>query len=262
MRRLLIFFALSSVVASGGTIEDTIPDSRYREYGSTFAAHTCPITGTEVAGNRVYASCVLIAPHWALTAAHVVSDMTTAQILADGRQHRIDRIYVHQEWRQDYGWHDIALVHTPEPFTPSRYPSLSDGTESLGSVVTAAGYGMSGRLSSGLQAGSDGLRAGTQRLHGYERAVWVLRIERGTSPLPICIAPGDSGGGLWGRGADGKTRLIGINSAVSRYGGERPRHVTGEESCHTRVSLYRDWIASIAGSLDADCTLASCHEHN
>lgn len=263
MRRLLLlFFALSSVVAAGGTIEDTIPDSRYREYGSTFAAHTCLITGTEVAGNLVYASCVLIAPHWALTAAHVVSDMTTAQILADGRPHRIDRIYVHQEWRHEYGWHDIALVHTPNPLPPSKYPALSDGTESLGSVVTAAGHGMSGLLSAGLQAGSEGLGAGTQRLHGHERAVWVLKIEGRGTPLPLCIAPGDSGGGLWGRGSDGRTRLIGINSAVSRYGGGRPRHVAGEESCHTRVSLYRDWIASIAGSLDAECTLASCHEPN
>lgn len=257
---LLIFFALSSVVASGGTIEDSIPDSRYREYGKTFAPHTCRIRGVEVSGRPAHASCVLISPHWALTAAHVVADMTSCEILAGDGGHLVNRIFVHPEWQHDFGWHDIALVHTAQPFSVQRYPTLSDATESLGTVVTAAGYGMSGRLSTGLQSGSDGLRAGTQRLHGFERAVWVCKIERGTTPLPICIAPGDSGGGLWGRASDGSTRLIGINSCVSRYGGGRSRFVAGEESCHTRVSLYLDWIASIAGPLDEPCILASCHE--
>jgi hypothetical protein len=260
MRRLLlIFFALSSV-AVAGTIEDSIPDSRYREYGSTFAAHTCRITGVEVKGNSAFASCVLVSPHWALTAAHVVHEMVTCEILAGDSSHRVDRIFVHPEWQHDFGWHDIALVHTAQPFSVQKYPILSDATESLGAVVTASGYGMTGRLSTGLQSGSGGLRAGTQRLHGFERAVWVCKIERGTTPLPLCIAPGDSGGGLWGRAADGSTRLIGINSCVSRYGGGKPRHVAGEESAHTRVSLYLDWIAAVAGPLDEPCNLASCHE--
>jgi hypothetical protein len=257
-----LIFAWSSVVAAGGTIEDSIDDARYRAYGDTFAAYTCRITGTEVAGNPAFATCVLIGPHWAVTAAHVVHEMTTCEVLTATGRHRVDRIFVHHEWQHDYGWHDIAIVHVAQPFTLAKYPALSDGTESLGSVVTAAGHGMTGKLSSGLQGGTAGLRAGTQRLHGFERSVWVCKIERGTTPLPLCIAPGDSGGGLWGRAADGSTRLIGINSAVSRYGGGRPRHVAGEESCHTRVSLYLDWIAGICGSLDEPCNLASCQPHD
>jgi hypothetical protein len=258
---LLIFFALSSV-AAGGTIEDTIPDSRYRAYGDTYAAFTCRVIGVEVAGTPAHASCVLIAPHFAVTAAHVVHEMTTCEVLTASSRHRVDRIWVHQEWQHDYGWHDIAIVHVAEPFGLAKYPPLSDGTESLGSVVTASGWGMTGKLSSGLQGGTAGLRAGTQRLHGSESAVWVCKIERRGTPLPYCIAPGDSGGGLWGRGADGSTRLIGINSAVSRYGGGRPRHVTGEESCHTRVSMYLEWIAGICGSLDEPCNLAACQPHD
>jgi hypothetical protein len=255
---LTLLFAWSSVVAAGGTIEDTIDDARYRAYGSTYAAFTCRVIGVEVAGNSAHASCVLIGPHFALTAAHVVHEMTVCEVVTATGRHRVDRIWVHQEWQHDYGLHDIAIVHVAEPFGLLRYPPLSDGTESLGSVVTASGWGMTGRLSSGLQGGSSGLRAGTQRLYGSESAVWLCKIERRGTPLPYCIAPGDSGGGLWGRGADGQTRLIGVNSCVNRYGGGKPRHMAGEESAHTRVSLYLDWIASICGSLDEPCILASC----
>jgi hypothetical protein len=257
MRRLLIFFALSSV-AAGGTIEDTIPDSRYLAYGSTFAAHTCRITGVETTGRPAAASCVLIAPHWAVTAAHVVGDMTSCEIVTASGRHRVDQIFTHGEWTGEYGLHDIALVHVADPFALPRYAPLSDGSERLGAVCTATGYGMTGTLTSGLRGGDAALRAGTQRLHGSERSVWVCKIDRRGTPLPICIAPGDSGGGLWSRGADGSTMLIGINSCVTRYGGGKPRHVVGEESCHTRIDLYREWIASIAGELDSDCILASC----
>jgi hypothetical protein len=257
MRRLLIFFALSSV-AAGGTIEDTIPDSRYLDYGRTYAAHTCRITGVESTGRPAAASCVLIAPHFAVTAAHVVGDMTSCEIVTASGRHRVDQIFTHGEWTGEYGLHDIALVHVADPFQCVKYAPLSDGSERLGAVCTTTGYGMTGTLTSGLRGGDAALRAGTQRLHGSERSVWVCKIDRRGTPLPICIAPGDSGGGLWSRGADGSTMLIGINSCVTRYGGGKPRHVVGEESCHTRIDLYREWIASIAGELDSDCILASC----
>jgi hypothetical protein len=220
------------------------------------------VTGVEVSGRPVVATCVLVSPHWAITAAHVVHDLTVCGVVtADGR-HRVDRIFVHQEWAQDFGWHDIALLHVAEPFALTKYPPLTDGTERLGDVCTAAGYGVAGRLSSGLgESGDASLRAGTQRLSAKERSVYVCQIARTGSPLPMCISPGDSGGGLWARGADGRTVLVGINSAVSRLGG-RPRHVAGEESVHTRVELYRDWIRSVAGDLDGDCILFACQPHD
>jgi secreted trypsin-like serine protease len=54
------------------------------------------------------------------------------------------------------------------------------------------------------------------------------------------IAPGDSGGPLF---VDG--RLAGINSYTAS-----PRSYTrsqyGEESGHTRIAVYRDWIERVA----------------
>ena len=83
-------------------------------------------------------------------------------------------------------------------------------------------------------------------------------IRRDGSPLPFCIAPGDSGGGLWGAATDGRTVLIGVNSFTSRRGREKTRSQVGEESGHTRVALYLAWMREVAGELDGPCKLAGC----
>jgi secreted trypsin-like serine protease len=257
MGRLLIFFALSSV-AWAGTIEDGIPDARYRAYGATFRAYTCRLAGFNTAGNPQSGTCTVISPHWALTAAHVVHDLTWAGVLSDAGYHRVDRIFVHRDYADVFAEHDIALVHVVKPFELAKFPPLTDGTEQLGSVVTAAGYGVTGRLSNGFTTGDSELRAGTMRLTSRERSVYVCEIRRGGSPLPFCIAPGDSGGGLWGTASDGRTVLIGVNSYTAKLGTGKVRSRVGEESGHTRVELYREWIADIAGPLDTPCNLAGC----
>jgi hypothetical protein len=258
MRCLALIAGLIAAVASAGTVEDTIPDARYREYGETFRPYTCRLAGFNVDGNPQVGTCTLIAPHWALTAAHVVADLTMAGVLSDAGYHRVDRIFVHRDWGDTFAEHDIALVHVVKPFEVGRYPPLTDGSEQLGSVVTAAGYGVTGRLSSGFTSGDSEIRAGTMRLTSRERSVYVCEIRRGGSPLPFCIAPGDSGGPLWGTASDGRTVLIGINSYTAKLGKAPVRSQVGEESGHTRVEMYRDWIREIAGELDAPCTLAGC----
>lgn len=254
----LLIFVSASMVASGGTIEDTIPDARYREYGETFAPYTRPIMGVDRDGRTPHGTCVLISPHWALTAAHVTDGMIACTISTPDGEHEVTRMVPHPDYAGQYGWHDIALVHTPKPFRLRRFPPLGDGTERLGSVAAAAGYGVTGRLTTGIAPEGAALRAGTMRLVAEDRTALVCAIARHGSPLPFCIAPGDSGGGLWATASDGTTRLVGIHSCVSRKGKERPRHVAGEESVHTRVSLYREWIHGVAGPLDQPCMLAEC----
>jgi hypothetical protein len=256
VRRLLIFFVLSSV-AVAGTIEDAIPDSRYRAYGEQFAQYTCRLVGTNTDGQTQVGTCTLLSPHWALTAAHVVADLTSAGILSPHGFHRVDRIFIHRDYTGEFATHDIALVHVATPFEARFYPSLTDGTEQPGAVCTAVGYGVTGPLSTGYERGDAEIRAGTMRLSSTERSVWVCQIRRGGSPLPFCIAPGDSGGGLWARAADGRTVLVGVNSYTATTGNQT-RSRAGEESGHTRVALYREWIAGIAGALDEPCMLAGC----
>jgi len=249
MGRLLIFFVLSSV-ALAGTTEDGIPDARYRAYGETFRAHTCRVAGFNVQGSPQVGTCTLIASEWALTAAHVVHDLTSAGVLTDAGYHRVDKIFVHVDWADVFAENDIALIHVARPFEVKKFPPLTDGSEQLGSVVTAAGYGVTGKLSEGYTRGDAEIRAGTMRLTSAERKVYVCQIRHGGSPLPYCIAPGDSGGPLWGTASDGRTVLIGVNSYTARAGKGPLRSRVGEESGHTRVDLYRDWIATVTGEPD------------
>jgi len=258
MRGLAIIAGLVAMVASAGTVEDTIPDTRYRQYGETFAAYTCQLGGMNTDGNPQVGTCTLIAPHWALTAAHVVRDMTACEVETAAGRHRIDRVFVHHEYAGVFAKHDIALVHVVRPFRVTVYPPLTDGSERAGEVCTAAGYGVTGRLSTGFGGGDNQIRAGTMRLTEAVASVWVCKIERGGSPLPFCIAPGDSGGPLWARSADGRTVLVGVNSYTAKIGTPPVRSQAGEESGHTRVALYLDWIREVAGELDTPCTLAAC----
>jgi len=260
MRALALIAGLVAVVACGGTIEDTIPDSRYREYGETFAAYTCRLVGTNTDGHTQVGTCTLISPHWALTAAHVVQDYTECGVWTAVGYHRVDRVFVYRDYTGTFAEHDIALVHVVRPFDLSWYPPLTDGSEQLGDVCTAAGYGVTGRLSSGFSRGDNEIRAGTMRLTAREKSVWVCEIRRGGSPLPFCIAPGDSGGPLWGRAADGRTVLIGVNSYTAKVGKPPVRSQVGEESGHTRVAIYLPWIREVAGELDEPCILASCRK--
>lgn len=258
MRALALIAGLVAVVASAGTIEDSLPDARYRQYGETFASYTCRLVGKNTKGQTQVGTCTVIAPHWALTAAHVVSDMTECDVWTKTGHHRADRLFVHRDYTGGFGEHDLALVHVAKPFELPHYPPLTDGSEKPGSVCTAAGYGVTGRLSSGFTTGDNEIRAGTMRLTQAERCVWVCKIERSGSPLPFCIAPGDSGGGLWGTASDGRTVLIGVNSYTAKVGKAPVRSQVGEESGHTRVALYLDWIREVAGELDGECILAAC----
>ena len=257
MRALAIIAGLVAVVASAGTIDPGIADARYREYGETFAAYTCRLLGTNTDDELQVGTCTIVAPHWALTAAHVVADMTEMYVVAGTEPHRVDRVFAHAGWGGTFAEHDIALVHVARPFALRYYPPLTDGTEQAGTVCTAVGYGVTGTLDSGWIGGDNLIRAGTQLLTSQERSVWVCQIRRTGTPLPFCIAPGDSGGPLWAKAADGRTVLVGVNSYTAKVGtGVKSR--AGEESGHTRVALYLDWIREVAGELDAPCTLAAC----
>lgn len=234
--RSLVILAVAAP-ALAGTTDDSIPDARYVQYAAGFRPYTRRIDVVETSGRLAVSTSVCIAPRWSLTAAHVVADAATANI--EGNP--VETIFVHQEFDADrVGWNDIALLRLRDDFHLDYYPPLSTGQETEGDVVSMAGYGITGRLSTGYSKSDGLLRAGTNRIARFERSLLVCPAARGGSPLPFCIAPGDSGGPVFVGAGDGAA-LCGIASFTMKDTGPL-RSREGEEMGATRVSLFADWI--------------------
>lgn len=240
MRAAILIVAMCSMSVAG-TTDDAVPDARYVEYGRAFSPYTCQISGLGADGRRASASCTLLSPVWAITAAHVVHGTTDILVTSGTLSRAVAAVVVHPEWAHDtHGLHDLALVRCDDPLELDFYPALSDGSEHLGQVVSIAGYGLHGRLTEGHTTHDGLLRAGTQTIERFERSIIVCHAKCGTSALELCISPGDSGGPLFAGG-----RLAGVNSFTMAAKGATLRSRQGEETAHTRVSLYREWIRGV-----------------
>lgn len=255
MRALGIFLLCWASSAFAGTTDDAIPDARYVEHGRRFSTWAARIDTVRADGARPSGSGVVIADRWVLTAAHVLEGYRSGEVTSSAGTRRIAAIRRPREWDIDRtGWHDIALVQVAEPWGLTRYPALSEGDEKPSDVVAIAGWGMTGRLSTGWVDGPQQLRAGTAVISRFEDAVLVCPARSVGTPLPFCTAPGDSGGPVF----IGE-RLVGVVSFTQKTSDGTPtRSKAGEESCHTRVSLYREWISGVIAE-DLTAAVASVH---
>jgi S1-C subfamily serine protease len=238
--KALAAFLRGVPAAMAGTTDDAVPDARYVEYAKAFAPYTAKFTGRDAENRINEATATLISPHWAITAAHVVHGVGGITLAIGPTSRPVDRVVIHPEWKDEtHGWHDIALLHCESPANASYYPTLSDGDEKEGQTVSIVGYGLHGKMTEGHSLSDGRLRAGTQKIERFERTVIVCHAQCGSSTLEFCISPGDSGGPLFAGG-----KLAGVNSfTMAAKGPLKSRQ--GEETAHTRISLYREWIKGI-----------------
>lgn len=227
--------ASSVVPACAGTTDDSVPDSAYIAYAEGFRPYTARVKAVNKDGLTQVATATLIADHWAITAAHVVHEVSGIVV----NDHAIDRVVIHPEWQDRFGEHDVALLHTPHSFGLDFYPPLATTRHNVGQTVSVVGYGVTGRLSRGHNEHDGRLRAGTNTIVRYERHMMICEARRRSSPMEFCIAPGDSGGPLFANG-----ELAGINSLTMRDKGPLLSR-EGEESGHTDVSEYSEWIQEV-----------------
>jgi S1-C subfamily serine protease len=240
MRAAILLAVLCSPLMAG-TTDDAVPDARYVEYGRSFSTYTAKVSGVGEDRRRASASCTLLSPVWAITAAHVVHGTTDVIVTSGTLPRAAATVVVHPDWQRDvHGLHDLALVRCDEPLELEFFPALSAGDEHVGQVVSIAGYGLHGRLTQGHTHHDGRLRAGTQTIERFDQSLIVCHAQGGTSPLELCISPGDSGGPLFAGG-----RLAGVNSFTMARKGTTLRSRQGEETAHTRVSLYREWIRDV-----------------
>lgn len=239
MRSTLLALAVASACLAG-TTDDAIPDAAYLRYADGFRPYTLEVRVVEPSGQLAVSSAVAIGGRWALTAAHVVDDAATATVA--GNPVRVS--FIHPEYRRnEFGRFDVAMLRLRDDLGLDYYPPLSTGQENVGDVVSLAGYGVTGRLSAGYDRTDGRLRAGTNRIVRFEKTLLVCPARRGGSPLPMCIAPGDSGGPVF-VGAGKGAVLAGIASFTMKDKGPL-RSREGEEMGATRVSLCREWIDSV-----------------
>lgn len=245
MRLFCVFlFFLLSLTARAGTIDPNTPDDRYVEFGKSFP-FVVPISNTincdqckEVHSQR--ASAVIIRPHWALTAAHVVKGATDNEIIIGEKKHPLSHVVWHKDFSDDaHGFNDIALCYSPEDFKLEFYVPLYRKSDEVGQAVTIAGWGSTGTFVTGATKIDGKRRAGHNRLSGAHNAVLTCTPARPKRfPLEFMIAPGDSGGGMFIG-----NELAGINSFLSAED-KKPDGTYTDDSAFTRISLYVDWIES------------------
>ena len=250
---LITFWLSSSFFASSflfaGTRDPHTPDADYLEFGKKFssvvrfrAATTFKIETGETVSGFQYGSAAIIRPNWALTAAHLITDLNDHAVIADdGTVYPISATLVPTEFEGDtIGFYDLALCYSPKDFGLKFYTPLYKERDEAGKAITIAGYGITGTFNTGCVLSDKQKRAGHNRIDRIERAVLVCSPSRGAKrmPLEFMISPGDSGGGMYIG-----NELAGINSFLMAVDGH-PNGTYTDESAFTRISLYVDWIES------------------
>lgn len=239
---LLGAILLSTIsIVSAGTIDPNTSDSKHLEYGAKFPSvvKLCCFDGVGLSCG----SAVIIDPHWILTAAHVVENCETWTITTEDKKYKISKMIIYPKYESEkFGYHDIALGYVEDELKLGYYPTLYSNDDEIGKVCSMAGWGFTGTFNTGIKISDGKRRGGSNFIDGTERNVLVCspsKRHNKFTELEFLIGSGDSGGGLF---IDGK--LAGIHSSVLAID-KKPDSTYTDESCHTRISLYVDWINSI-----------------
>lgn len=256
-----ISFVLLYSLSYGGTIDPSTPDSKHVEYGSKFYS-VVKICGMYKDGRVFCASASLIDDNNFLTAAHVVQGATVCYIAVGDIHFPIKSIVVHKDFKdpamaplmdllegtnpveklgnKEFGFGDIAIGYSEKPFGLKYYPPLYENEDEAGKLCSIAGYGLTGTFRTGIIRSDDKRRAGSNIIDHIIDDKLICspskRHDAGVTSLEFMIGSRDSGGGLF---IDGK--LAGIHSCVMAIG-RTPSSKYGEESGHTRIFNFLDWI--------------------
>lgn len=231
---------MSSVVYSG-TIDPDTQDSKYLDYGSKFTSvlRISCYDGVGVSSG----SAVVLGPNHIVTAAHVVDGSTSWTVKIKDKNYIIKKIILHPEYKKNvFSNADIAVGFLEDTIVLEHYPTLYEEEDEVGRICSISGWGLTGTFNTGVKISDGKQRAGSNFVDRIEKNVLICspskKHEKMTA-LEYLICSGDSGGGLF---IDGK--LAGINSSVLGYDG-KPDSTYKDESCHTRVSKYTNWIKEI-----------------
>lgn len=229
---LSVFYCSSTLCA--GTISDFVSDEKYISYGANI---DCVVQMVGKIDNKETSrfSGVIIHPNWIITSAHTLDNKEQFYFIAIDQEHiPIVEYYVHPKFNKNtFGSTDIGLCYVKNPIKISFIPELYTDNDEINKICCIVGYGMTGTGTTGAITWDGQKRAGSNLINRIENKLLICNMSRPqekNTELEICIAPGDSGGGLF---IDKK--LAGINSCVI-HKNKNYKSKYGDETGHVRIS--------------------------
>lgn len=200
-------------------------------------------------------ACTLIAPRWALGAAHTVEESFNPArppfVLFDGRRYEIDKIILHPRRVQGTvdSSADLALFRLRTPVEGVEPVELYNRDDEPGKAVIVVGRGATGTGLTGDTEPRGELLGAQNRIEAVFEGSLVLTFDPPPSGAELegIGGAGDSGGPLL-LVEDGRPMLVGVGSFNS---GDRADHSAGRYGtldAFARVSAHRAWIVDTMAS--------------
>lgn len=259
----MLLFAVSSA-ASAVVIRHDVDDSKYRIPASGFPA----LVDMPGEGHGV-----LIAPQWAITAAHAIPRHSgPTQVVVNGVARDVERVVAHPGYRTlpqeliDQAMasgeamlivvflassDDIALVKLTRPVTDVAPVAIYRDGDEPGQVAKIVGKGATGTGATGHDPGGPNRtelrRAFNTITSAYDR--WLCYVfDEPPSALPLegMLGNGDSGGPVLIQ-VDGHWLLAGLASWKVVEGDVRTARPGryGQVACNVRLSRYIEWVEGV-----------------
>ena len=187
--------------------------------------------------------CTLIAPTWAVTAAHVAARLRPGAIVEfEGTPYTVKRVVAHPEATGPAGAPpevDLALLELTAAVKGVEPVALYKGRDELGQTAVIVGYGDFGVAGAPFRRTDGTRRAVSNRIDdaGPKRVFLTFDAPPSGVALEGVGGPGDSGGPALVE-LDGRLVLVGVSSASMN--GKPGAY--GVVDVYTRISSYVDWI--------------------
>jgi hypothetical protein len=234
-----VLFLLLPMKASAIVRRHDKPDEDYQRLGAQYPA---------VGHFQERVGCTLIAPQWAITAAHVVEGnppFIGYFVIFGGKRYEVEKIIVHPLRKRNAvdSSADLALLKLTKPVEGITPVQLYDLSDESGKKIVMVGRGRSGDGLKGSSEDRGTLRGATNEIDGaLENSLLVIfdAPPFGTD-LEGITGAGDSGGPAFIE-KDGKTYIAGVSSFNSGDPdkGTSSKYMTF--SAYARISTRRDWI--------------------
>jgi hypothetical protein len=239
------------------TIRD---DQAATDYLNLAAAPDYAPVGSFVNNWGYTGSAILIAPDWILTAAHNFMAASSGTFTLNGISYTTTQLISHPDWQNGnpFGGSDFGLAHLSLAVSGVAPATLYTGSAEIGETGTFVGFGLTGTGLTGYQNLDNNQRAFQNVIDGSFGNASILlgsdfdnphsTADNGfgdANPLMLegCVAPGDSGGGVF-LTIDSQTYLAGVISFVAAADGNANADY-GDVSGFGRVSAFTPWIASV-----------------